>query len=151
MKITFNRVSLDLPVDWEDNTLVTLLGPAQKAFDMPHHRAAAEPERPNLVLKRTPMKSRDVTLEEFASAQEDVMRSMAPDLKVVGTSTLETAAFKGLVRELAFSAPPRSLRQWQLYFYAGDAFFMVCGTASNDAAFEQHKARFICIAQSFSF
>ncbi len=151
MKTTFNRITLDLPSDWEDNTLVTLLGPAPKSFEMPHHRAAAEPERPNLVLKRTPMKAREVTLEAFAAAQAEVMRSMAPDLKVAPGGTLRVGESDGIVQELTFSAPPRMLRQWQLYFYADDAFLMVCGTASNDAVFEQHRARFVAIAQSLRF
>ncbi len=145
---TFNRVILDLPDGWEDNTLITLLGPARAPLELKSHKTTEAPERPSLVLKRLPVDSEAVSLDEFAAAQEEVMKSLAPDLVVLARETLEIGAFTAVVREFAFSAPPRALRQWQAYLYAAGAFYVLCGTAANDAQFDTEKARFIEIART---
>lgn len=148
---TFNRITLEIPDGWEDATLVTLLGPEPKTLDLKSHKTAEAPERPNLVLKRLPVQSQAVSLDEFAAAQEDVMKSLVPDLKVLARDLLDLNGAQAIVREFTFTAPPRALRQWQLYLYVEGAFLVLCGTAMNDGRFDAEKARFVAVAKSLRF
>ena len=151
-RATFHHITLDIPDGWEDGTLVTLLGPEQKALDLMRHNGASEaPERPSLIMKRVEVTSREVSLDEFAAAQEEVMRSMAPDTKTLAKETVKIAGQDAQTREFAFTAPPRALRQWQAYLYAGDAFYVICGTATNDSRFDAHKKIFVAVVESLSF
>jgi hypothetical protein len=75
-------LSVEIPSGWEDQSLMTLLGPplvSQRLL-----RAKQESvERASLVMRRQSISGPAPTLSEFAQAQEEMMTRLMPGARVM--------------------------------------------------------------------
>jgi hypothetical protein len=131
--------------------MVSLLGPAPPKERMPRAQLS-EPERPTLLVKRQPVAGPRPTLEDFALAQEEVIRQMVSGARLLERDTIEIGrGITAVTREFVLPAPGGAMRQLQIYFFDQSTFFVLVGTALDDARFEQERGRFLAAAKSIVF
>lgn len=133
-RATHRDLAFELPDDWEDATVVTLLGPP-----------GAGAERPNVVLARKPVGDAAVDLDAFAAGQEQLIRSMATGVRrtalepvLVGGPSLGVHAVQ---QELAFDGPSGRVRQRHAYFQWAGSFFVLTATAPEGSGFDAAAAQ----------
>lgn len=142
------ELSLELPLGWEDQSTLTLLGPQTPTGSM--LTTKAEPTRPSLVMRRQVV-TEHVSLDIFANAQEEMMAKIIPGTRVLekGKALVGKDRIEALTRDFLLPGGPMGeLRQLQFYFFVEGAFFVLVGTAPNDMHFAQHRERFLSLAAS---
>jgi hypothetical protein len=147
-RVRLSGLSIPLPEDWEDHTLVTLVGPPLPGLGMRRARMDTA-ERPTVAIKRERVDRAQVPLDTFAAAQEALIARIAPGMTVVdrGSESL-LGGITALRREFALPGTDgrQGTRQLQLYFYVGDEFFAFSGTGPDDVRFDRLRAQFLEIA-----
>ena len=143
-----NGLTISLPDKWEDQTVVTLMGPKPAGLQMMTAQRS-ESEQPNVVIKREILPGSELTAADFAGVQQSVMEQLMNECQLLeeGTLTLQLTAppIEAVTREYSFSAPVGIMRQLHIYFRIDDAFFMFCGTAKMDMHFDSLRKQFLDI------
>jgi len=137
-KVIYHGVELTVPSEWEDASVVTLLGKKPDRPTMMRAKLESD-ERPNIVLGRHPLGKLDIDLEIFAEGQTQLMHRLMDGLRVLETGRVKIGGeggIDGVVREYAFKGPDGVLQQIQVYFQRGGDIFMLTGTGSHDTTFD---------------
>jgi hypothetical protein len=143
----FNRLSLEVPSGWQDNSLITLAGPKPERPKTMHVRQT-EVERPNLVVRRLLSTTEAIDLEAFATTQEELMRGMGLDLRPLSRDRMTLGSISAWVCDYALHTPGGVLRQLNVYFQAGGELYVACGTCSLDDSSADLRETFLGIARS---
>jgi hypothetical protein len=117
MKFTANDFTTDLPDNWQDRSMLTLVGPTDGAGFAP-----------NVVIMRQPV-SPQTSIEDYARQQRAVTEAEIPDLEVLDerpTTVNNAPAYQRLQR---FTAQGRRLQQAQTYVLGHSVIFVITCTA----------------------
>jgi len=153
-RANFNGVHIDIPEGWQDDSLITLVGPAPPEFKTMSLRQTPS-QRPNVVLKRAHVLGEPVDLDGFAKIQERQMSEIGQQVEVLdrGEITIDEQArsIRALTVDFQLSTPPLILRQLQIYFQVQQEFFILCGTAMVDDKFPKLRQQLLDIACGLRF
>ncbi len=136
MKFIANGFTTDLPDDWQDRSMITLVGPPRDGF------------APNAVIMREPVGPR-VSIEDYAREQREAALAEIPGLEIIDerpTRVNGCAAFQRLQR---FSAQGRMLQQTQTFVLAKGLVFVITCTAALEH-FDASIPAFRRLADAFS-
>ena len=128
---TFNELSFEPPAGWQDASTLVLVGPEPEPTRTLTSRPT-ESEPPNLVVRRQAIEPPHPSLDELIDVQEQGLRTLAGELKVLETGELQIQTSKGpvraVVREYSLAAPERLVHQLHVYFMAGGQLYAAVGT-----------------------
>jgi hypothetical protein len=142
--------SLRLPAGWQDETVVTLAANVAGPSDSRLLKNTSS-QRMSFVVKLAPATTQEITLAEFADAQQNLMKQLLPDMRVVSRAETQVAGVAAIAVEYAFSTPEGAMQQWQAYGYTPGYFFVVAGTAPVGEPYARAKADFLALAASITF
>lgn len=136
MKFTANDFITELPDQWEDRTMVTLLAPF-----------AAGEFASNIVITRHFLESGS-TLEDFVNAQLQMMRESLPAFELLDRRFTETNNFASYQQLHRFQSEDGVLQQVQTFLLAEKTVFVITGTAQVEK-FDVHIAAFRRVVENF--
>jgi hypothetical protein len=150
-RAVFNRLSLDLPAGWEDNSMVALTGPSRAPLKTMGAKQAESP-RPNWVLRRIASVTEQIDLAAFVSSQEELAGRMGLELRPVERHEVTIGEgeqqIRALVCDYTLHAAAAVLRQVNTYFQAGDTLYVASGTGALDDGFTGLRETFLGILRS---
>lgn len=136
MKFTANDFTTELPADWEDRTMITLVAPfAPGSFAS------------NIVITKHSVVSGE-TLKDFAAEQLQYLQTSLPEFQLLDrrmTTVKDYPAYQQLHR---FQSEHGSLQQVQTFLMASTVIFVITGTTRIEE-FDQHIAAFREIVENF--
>ena len=145
----YGNINLQIPDDWEDASIITLLPPTPESFSMLTTKGVGQ-QQPNLVIRRQSFSGEAPDLEAFANAQEQMMRQLTEDVKVLSreTLTLSNSGRPSILREFSFRAEPSYIQQLHVYFVVDQQVLTACGTGAADASFGKLRTSFLDLLHS---
>jgi hypothetical protein len=136
---TFNDISFDVPDDWVDTSIVTLLAPSPKPVQMLRAKTS-DSERPSVTMTRADVRGVAYELEDYALAQEKILRELLDDLEVTDRGAAKAGGVDVVTREVKFKDPEgQVMRQSHAYFRMGDTMHTLTATGTHDLSFEPVK------------
>ena len=144
---SYGALTLDVPKDFEDETVVVLKAPAPSP-GVRMRAPTGEVRRPTLIVRRVPLTS-DATLDELIEAEERVLQLTVPGLQLLERSGRTVAGHAAVTRELVMSVPDGKMRQLHVALVANRAFWMFVGAALDDVNFP--RAVFLAVIDSATF
>jgi hypothetical protein len=121
-KMIANGWHADLPGGWEDRSMITLVGETD-----------ASGFASNIVVTRQKIEL-PASLEEYAAAQAEMMRTEIVDLQILDERALEINGARAFQRLQRFSAGgTQIIQQVQTFVLAGEMIYAVTGTATLEA------------------
>ncbi len=153
-RTTFNRVSLEIPPGWDDNSFVALLGPAAPAPRAASGRQAPV-ERPTFVLRRTRLPFAPLDLDAFAESQTAALATLAKDIQVAQRGELVIdpagAAVRAVTRTFEMTGAFSRIRQVHAYLQVGGDFYVAVGTGAVAAGWDALEAELVRMIESLRF
>lgn len=129
---SFGALSLDLPSDWEDQSLLTFIKRPKGRMAT----AAVQDMTRNLVINRIPADG-SFTAEDLADLHFDSLRASIPDLEVLREESLEVLGAPAVLKEVSFSTPTKGVAQQLQVFVVLEELALSCvGTGNAGMAFQ---------------
>jgi hypothetical protein len=117
MKFIANGFTTDLPDNWQDRSMITLVGPPRDGF------------APNAVVMRQPVGPR-VSIEDYAQEQGQAARAEIPGLEIIDERPARVNGCPAFQRLQRFSAQGRMLQQAQTFILGNGMIFVITCTAT---------------------
>jgi len=105
------------------------------------------------VIRSEALSTEPASLETFAKAQEELVRTLVPGVEVFsrGNTPVGAERIPGITQEFFFSDGVRTMSQIQIYWLVGQRFYALCGTANVGSAFAAMKEQVQRVVESFTF
>lgn len=136
MKLTANDFTTEMPDDWEDRTMVTLVAPFA-----PGEFAA------NVVVTKHFIQPTE-SIEDFVRGQTEILRRSLPDFELLDYRAVKHRGFPACQQLHRFSAENGAIQQVQTFVLANGAIYAVTGTAAV-TDFDRHINAFRQIVENF--
>lgn len=137
MKMTANGFTLDLPDDWEDRSMITLVG-----------TTGASGFAANVVITREDVPA-GTSIETYAAMQRDAMQDEVDNLEILDERPTRVAAAPAFQRLHRFRIDEDEIQQVQTFILAPDnTIFVVTGTAAI-SDFDQSLPAFRRVVETF--
>lgn len=146
-KRTFNRLQLEFPDGWEDQTIITMLAPPETAHAAPLTGMRPDEHRASIVVKRFALED-EMTPEEVAESYEHIHLHTMKGGRVVGRDTLDLPTGKAAIRKYEIPGPEGVVRQIHVHVDVGGESYVLFGTASADLNFAKLEKTTIEVAKS---
>jgi hypothetical protein len=140
MKQTYGSLTLEVPADFEDETVIVLrASPPPPAARM--RVPKGDPIRPTYVVKRTPLRADPaVSLEALAKAEEDLLR-LTLGAEIQSREIRSLGGADSICLELTFAGPEGPVRQAHVSQVKGRWYLAFVATAPDDLSFEDVRAQ----------
>jgi hypothetical protein len=136
----FGAIELDVPEEWSDQSVLTLV------------RDQTKPPtqlRQNFVITRAPFDG-SYQLDELAQAHLSALSAQVPGISVVREEKIEIDGLPAIAREVKFPTPQHgTAQQLHVFHIRGDTAYTMVGIGSAGAAFERTRTELLGIVKSF--
>lgn len=136
MKFIANGFATELPEDWEDRTMITLVAPF-----VPGAFAS------NVVITRHLVAPTD-SIEDFARRQLELLKSSLPNFQLLDSRATTVNGYPACQQLHRFRAENRVLQQAQTFILADKTVFAITGTAPLED-FDSHIPALRQIVENF--
>ena len=141
MKQRYGSLSLEVPDDFEDETVVILrAAPAPSAT--PLRMPRGEPMRATFVVKRAPLRTDPLPLESMALAEEQMLE-MTLGATIHSREIRPIGGVDAIYMELSFAGPEGPVRQAHVSMVKDRWYLAFAATAPDDLAFNGVKERLL--------
>ena len=136
----FGAIELDVPEEWSDQSVLTLVRDQTKP---------PTPLRQNFVITRAPFDG-SYTLDDLANAHLSALRAQVPGINVVGEERIDIDGLPAIAREVRFPTPQHgTAQQIHVFHIRGATAYTMVGIGSAGAAFEKTRNELLGIVKSF--
>lgn len=153
-RAVFNRLSVDIPEGWRDESFVALLGP-ESAPPRTMTSRRGHVARPSLVIRRGELTEGDVELETLAELQAQAMAAVAPGTRVVarGAFVIETGTgpIPVVTRDYGITDGAHLLQQLHAYLRVDGEVYVAVGSSLVGAELAKAREQFLAIVESLRF
>lgn len=136
MKFTANDFTTELPDQWEDRTMITLLAPF----------APGEFASNIVITKHFP--EAGATLEDFAFEQLQMLETSLPGFELLDRRFTKTNNFESYQQLHRFQSENGILQQVQTFLMTDQTIFVITGTAQIER-FDAYIAAFRQVVENF--
>ena|SRR5688572_31155963 len=150
MRQTYGSLTLEVPDDFEDETIIILRappGPSATPLRIPR----GETGRVTFVVKRVPLQADPLPLDRLAKAEAEMLSATIPGLTVSEQEMRSIGGKEAILFEVGFAGPEGPLRQAHLSLVKGRWFLGFVATAPDDLAFPSIRERLLELAASAGF
>lgn len=136
MKFVANDFSTELPTNWEDRTMITLVAP----FETGNFAS-------NLVITKHFVEA-SVSVEDFAAEQLQLLQVSLPAFELLDRRTTTIRHYPAYQQLHRFQSENGVLQQVQTFLRAESVIFVITGTARIEE-FDRHIGAFRQIVENF--
>jgi hypothetical protein len=147
MKQTYGSITLEVPKDFEDETIIILRAPPLPSTT-PLRVPRGQTARPTFVVKRVALAADPLPLATLAKAEADMLTQTIPGLEISPHQELTLGATPAVLFEVAFAGPEGPMRQAHVSLVHGRCFLGFVATAADDLAFPSIRDRLLELAGS---
>ena len=141
---TFGALTLDLPGEWEDQTILTFVKRPKARMAT----AAVQDMNRNLIISRA-WADGTFDVHDLAATHLEGLKAAIPDLEVLKEDTAEIAGAPALLREVRFATPSSGIaQQLHVFVVRGELALTCVGTGSAGMAFQWLRKEMLGILES---
>ena len=145
MKQTYGSLTLEVPDDFEDETIIILRAPP-KASAAPLRVSRGPIARATFVVKRVPLQGDPLPLERLARAEAEMLSASIPGVSVSEHEVRAIGGREAILFEVGFTGPEGPMRQAHVSMLMGRSFVGFVATAPDDLAFASIRERLLELA-----
>ncbi len=143
---SFGRIRLDVPDDWQDQSIITLVKPPKGRMAT----AGVTDVTRNIIINRAEADG-SFTAAELAAVHLESLQAALPDLKVISEETVEVSGQPAIAREVQFATSEKGLVQQLHLFVIVDDLALTCiATGSAGLSFSNLRKEVLKIFQGMT-